>query len=315
MFSSLLNQMAFLFGLIFIGFLLAKRKIIPENTSMVLSKLENFLFIPALILGTFIQNFTVNNLVSAGKLLLFSLAIELVVIPLALVCVRFCTKDAYIRRISLYGLCFANFAFMGNAIVSSMLEDVFFEYMIFTLVLWLIIYLWAVPFLLFERDEQATGIWSRLNVLINPMFITAVVGMVIGLTAIPVPSFVQSLVSSLGGCMSPVAMLITGMTIAKINMRTVLKIKSIYVVSILRLLAFPLLFMGLYYLAQKMGFILPRAFVVCAVVSLAMPLGLNTIVIPGAQGKDTTVASGMALISHILAIVTIPMIFVLLNAL
>ena len=40
-----------------------------------------------------------------------------------------------------------------------------------------------------------------------------------------------------------------------------------------------------------------------------MPLGLNTIVIPNAYGKDTTVASGMALISHVLSVISIPLIF------
>jgi predicted permease len=46
---------------------------------------------------------------------------------------------------------------------------------------------------------------------------------------------------------------------------------------------------------------------------LAMPLGLNTIVVPGAYGKDTTDAASMALISHILSIITIPIIFMLVS--
>ena len=58
---------------------------------------------------------------------------------------------------------------------------------------------------------------------------------------------------------------------------------------------------------------LSKTFVICAVASLAMPLGLNTIVIPAGYGKDTTMASGMALISHVLAVITIPLIFLLFN--
>jgi predicted permease len=42
-----------------------------------------------------------------------------------------------------------------------------------------------------------------------------------------------------------------------------------------------------------------------------MPLGLNTIVIPAAYGKDTTAAAGMALISHTLAVISIPILFLL----
>ena len=42
-----------------------------------------------------------------------------------------------------------------------------------------------------------------------------------------------------------------------------------------------------------------------------MPLGLNTIVIPKAYDLDSTVASGMALISHLLSIGTIPLVFMI----
>jgi predicted permease len=40
-----------------------------------------------------------------------------------------------------------------------------------------------------------------------------------------------------------------------------------------------------------------------------MPLGLNTVVIPSAYDKDTSDAAGLALVSHILACITIPVIF------
>jgi predicted permease len=43
--------------------------------------------------------------------------------------------------------------------------------------------------------------------------------------------------------------------------------------------------------------------------NLAMPLGLSTIVVPAAYGKDSTAASSMALISHLLSCITIPIIF------
>jgi predicted permease len=52
----------------------------------------------------------------------------------------------------------------------------------------------------------------------------------------------------------------------------------------------------------------------CTVCSLAMPLGLNTIVIPNAYGRDTTVAASMALISHMASVGTIPLIFMLFEA-
>ena len=58
------------------------------------------------------------------------------------------------------------------------------------------------------------------------------------------------------------------------------------------------------------GFLnMPETIYICALCSLAMPLGLNTIVIPSAYGKDTSVAAAMAVISHLFAVITIPVIF------
>ena len=43
----------------------------------------------------------------------------------------------------------------------------------------------------------------------------------------------------------------------------------------------------------------------------AMPLGLNTVVFPAAYGGDTTPGASMALISHLMSIITIPIMFTL----
>lgn len=271
-----------------------------------LSKLENCIFIPALVLGTFIDNFTTQTITTAWKLLLGSLALAMIAIGLSLLCVRFCSKDKYERNIYTYGLCFSNFRFMGNAVVSALFPDIFLEYLIFTLPLWTLIYLWGVPVLLMGGSAEKQTLGQRAKSFLNPMFAGMLLGVLIGLTNMPVPLFIRSAVAAAGSCMSPVAMLLTGMTIAQFNLREVLNIKGVYLVTALRLLVFPLLFLG-----AMLVFPMPETFSICAICSLAMPLGLNTIIIPSALGKDTKVASGMALVSHILSCLTIPVVFML----
>ena len=278
----------------------------PQNAQTVLSKLENTFFIPALVLGTFIDNFTAQTITTAWKLLLGSLALAIIAIGLSLLCVRFCSKDKYERNIYTYGLCFSNFGFMGNAVVSALFPHIFLEYLIFTLPLWTLIYLWGVPMLLMGSSTEKQTLAQRAKSFVNPMFAGMLLGVLIGLTNIPVPQFIRSAVAAAGSCMSPVAMLLTGMTIAQFNLREVLNIKGVYLVTALRLIVFPLLFLGVLVLIP-----MPDVFATCAICSLAMPLGLNTIIIPSALGKDTKVASGMALVSHVLSCLTIPAIFML----
>lgn len=305
-FVATLNQTAFLLLFILAGFVVAKWKFVPGNSHAVLSKMENNIFLPALILGTFIENFTMEKLTVTWQLLLGSFALAFVFIGVSVVCVRFCSKDKYEQNIYTYGLCFSNFGFMGNAVVSALFPEIFMEYLLFTMPLWILIYLWGVPVLLMTDTSEKQTLSRRLKNFVNPMFICTLMGIIIGLAGIPMPKFAVNAISAASSCMSPVAMLLTGMTIAQFNLREVLNIKSVYLVTALRLIVFPLLFLGVYALAS-----FPYTFAVCAVCTLSMPLGLSTIIIPSALGKDTRVASGMALVSHVVSCLTIPVIFML----
>ena len=106
--------------------------------------------------------------------------------------------------------------------------------------------------------------------------------------------------------MSPIAMILTGITVSKINFRKTITDVSIYAVSAFRLIVYPIAFILIAKLLP-----LSQTTYICAVCSLAMPLGLNTIVIPSAYGKDPSTASGMAVVSHILSCITIPLVFML----
>ena len=305
-FLSTLNQMAFLLLLIAIGYLLSRLKAVPENASASLSKMENNVFIPALVLGTFIDNFTPEKLSTAWQYLLGGFVVVGISIVIAIVASRLVTKDDYIRKIYTYGLSFSNFGFMGNAVVKALFPEIFMEYLIFTLPFWMLIYVWGVPALLIPSGNGKKSLKDRLKPFLNPMFIAMLVGMVIGLLSPKLPDFFSTAVSSLGNCMSPVAMLLTGMTIAKIDLKATFRNGSLYLVSFLRLAVIPLLF-----ILALMFLKLPYALAACIVCCQAMPLGLNTIVIPAGYGQDTSVASGMALISHLLSCISIPLIFML----
>ena len=306
---STLQQMGFLMLLIAIGFFLARRGLVPSEGAAILSKMENYVFIPALALGTFMSGFTPERLVEAGGFFVGGAAVVLVGIPLALLVSRLCSKDAYVRNLYTYALAFPNFGFMGNAVVMALFPDVFMEYLIFVLPFWICIFLWGVPYLL-TPSEGARSFKSALRNLANPMIIAMLVGIVIGLTEIPVPSFLESAVTSLGNCMSPVAMLLTGLTVAKIDLKASFTNRGVYLASAVRLVLLPLLGIGVLAILP-----VPYGVALCAVCALAMPLGLNVIVIPGAFGKDTSVGASMALVSHILSCVTIPPVFMLFSLL
>ncbi len=303
-FLATLNQTSFLFGLIIIGYILVKCKVLSENSASVLSKLENTVFIPALVMGTFIENFTIERISETWKLLAISFIIAFIAIPVAILVSKIVSKDKYIQKIYTYGLSFSNFGFMGNAVVSSLFPDIFFEYLIFTLPLWMLIYLWGVPKLLIADSEKKQTMKESVKSFVNPMFIAMLIGIIIGLLRVPLPQWIVSVIDVSGDCMSPIAMILTGIVVSFIPLKKTFTDIKIYIVSIARLLIMPLIF-----IVVVSFFDISQTIYICGLCSLAMPLGLNTIVIPSAYGKDTSVAAGMAVISHLLAVITIPVIF------
>ena len=304
LFLSTLNQMGFLFLLIVIGYIVVRVGAIPETAPMTLSKMENNIFIPALVMGTFMTNLTPERIRSAWVYLVGGAAVLVVTVPLGILIARACAKDTFNRNIYTYGLVFSNFGFMGNAVVAALFPDIFMEYLIFVLPFWALIYTWGTPCLLIPVEGERKTLWDKLRAFINPMFIGMIIGMIIGLSGLKLPAFLTNATTTLGNCMSPVAMLLTGMTIAKIDLKKAFTNVSVYVVSLVRLIAIPVVFLVLVKILP-----LPETLEYCMICNLAMPLGLSTIVIPAAYGKDSTAASSMALISHLLSCITIPIIF------
>ncbi|MBR2615797.1 MAG: AEC family transporter [Clostridia bacterium] len=305
-FFTTLSQTAYLLLFIALGFLLVRGKWIPDGSERVISRLENLVFVPALVLGTFMKSFTPETLSRAGGLLLGSFGLGVAAILLALFCTRLLSKDPYEKGIYAYGLCFSNFGYMGNAVVSALFPHLFMGYLIFTLPLWALIYLWGAPVLLLQDPERRGGLRERLKSFLNPMFACTLLGMLIGLTKLPLPSFLSTAVDAAGACMSPLGMLLTGMTVARYKMKEILGIGRVYVVSLLRLIVFPGLFLLLLPFLPT-----DEVFATCAVASLAMPLGLNTVILPASLGRDTRIGAGQALVSHVASCLTVPLILTL----
>ena len=300
-FSATLNQMLVLFLFMALGFFLNKKKLLPMDDSVVLSKLETYLFVPCLVFSVFYKYCTVENFKQKSVYILYGTAIMAVSLVIGIFLAKVFAKDHYLRKIYTYSFAVANFSFMGNAVVLGVFgEEILFDYMIFTLPLNL--YVYSIGTASLRPDEDGKKI--SLKAFVNPIFIALLLGAVCGLCSLPLPSFVTSAVSSAGACMSPLAMLLTGFVIGEYRLKTLASNKKVYLASLIRLILLPTVFM-LVLIALKTDKAILRA----ALCATAMPLGLNTVVFPAAYGGDTTPGASMALISHLISVVTIPIMF------
>lgn len=301
-FNATLTPMLIMFLYIIVGFVVKKFKVVPRNTATVLSKLENYVFVPALIVNTFMKYCTVASISNQYKLILYSIvALTLAIgiaIPLSKV---FEKKDAYQRNIYKYALSFGNFSFMGTAIVPAILGDpALYEYMLYILPLNIAVYTWGLMILI-PNDEREVSPFRRL---LNPVFVSIFVGAILGLTGVAkyLPEFVTTTISGCASCMGPLAMILTGFVVGGYDVRNLLRNKKVYVASILRLFVLPALFIAVLMLIGA-----DETTLTMTLFAFATPLGLNTVVFPAAYGGDTSTGASMAMISHTLCVISIPL--------
>lgn len=306
-FLNTLSPMLMMFTCMVIGFILNKKKLCPDNTASVLSKLEANVFAPALILSTFSKYCTVASLSAQYLQILFCLLILAIAIGIAFALAPFFAGKGYQRKIYHYALTFGNFGFMGNAIVPAILgEAALYDYMLFTLPLNVAVYTWGIASLI----PKGEGKQNPLKSLLNPSMFAVVIGMALGLTGVNahLPAFVGSTLSGLGGCMGLIAMVLTGFLIAQYPIKKLLSDKKIYIASVLRLFILPALFILILKLLGA-----DHTTLTMCLFAFATPLGLNTVVFPAAYGGDPSTGVSMATISHTACVITIPIMYALLT--
>ena len=298
-FLSAFQQMLFML----LGYTLRKRRLIPENSSSVLSKLENLVFMPCLVLNTFMTRCAIDNLTSKITFLFYSLVSLGIALGLALILTPFFAQKKEERGIYRYSFMVANIAFMGNAVVEGIFgEEILFDYLMFTLPINLFLNSIGISWLM-PGDGQMS--WRRK--WLGPINLASIAGVILGLTALPLPRPLPAVIASGSACMAPVAMILTGFIIGGYPLRQLVSAGRIYLVAAYRLLFMPFLFAVLASLVRLPDDI--RHVLICA---YSMPLGLNTIVIPAAYDSDTSIGASMAFISNLMALVTIPLVFYLL---
>lgn len=304
-FSSVIFQIAVLFSFIFIGFTIRQGGFLPENSAEIFSKLENRILMPAVVINTFRTNCTVKNISEKWVFIAYSTGVLLFCIATGFVASRFLGKTEYLKKVYRYSISVSNFGFVGTAMVSGIYgaESMeLFDYLMFTLPLNLFTYsigiAWLVP--------NGHGKFSMKN-FVNPIFVSIFIGAILGLLPIPKFRLVTTIINSTAACMSPIAMILTGFVIGGYSFTNLFGKWQTYVVAGIRLVFLPTVSV----LVLKL-FNAPQEAVVATLCANAMPLGLNTVIIPSAYGKSPDDGASIALVSQLTAVFTIPILFYIL---
>lgn len=312
-FTSTLTQMLVLFCFIISGFVLRKAKILPENSGTVISKLETYLIIPLLTINSFSKNCTRSNFASTATYMLYALLLVAIALAIAIPISRFFGKmpqntdkeNEYQSKIYSYALAFGNYGYVGNALALGLFGDSgLYKYLMFTMVLSATVYTWGMSVLI-PKENQKGGV---LKNFLNPPTISLFVGIVLGLLNVRdyMPEFATITLENATACMGPLGMILLGFVVGGYNVKELLTRHQVYIASFLRLLVIPSLMMLILKCIGTNEMVMSLS-----LIAFAAPLGLNTVVFPSAYGGDTKTGASMAMISHTLSVITLPIMYMI----
>lgn len=292
--SIVIEQVLLLLLFMAVGYSLCKAKVASSGHAKLLSCLCVYVFLPSTIFRSFAANFNPEYLRAHYPLVLASAVILAAMILLAKPAAGLLTKDAYKQCVYRYSMAVSNYGYVGYALAGGIFGDqMLLNVMMFVLPVYL--YTYSAGYAMLTK--------TKLNFrrLINPPLLAVAAGAVVGWFGIDLPGLADLFLSKAAACNAPVSMLLTGMVISDYALGSLLKDRTVYAVTGIRLLVIPLLASAVLKLLGLGNLIIP------AIMVLAMPCGLNTVVFPKLVGEDCRTGAALAFVSSILCCATIPL--------
>ena len=293
--GTILTLQGMLFLLVAAGVILARIKILPQEGTKILTDLVIYLFLPCNIIHSFQMKFSLNIL--RGFLIIFTISMLIQGGCLLLSKVLYQKQPLARRKVLQYATVCSNAGFMGNPIA----EGVFGAQGLMYASIFLIpqrIVMWSagVSYFTGEQDRKKT----MIKVLTHPCIIAVYIGLLLMISQITLPAFINNTITSIGGCTTAMSMILIGTILEKVNIKEMLS-KTILYYSIIRLVLIPLLV----YIGCMFFHVEPLLRGV-AVLLAGMPAGSTTAILSTKYNGDYIFATKCVVFTTLMSMITIP---------
>ena len=296
----LLEQMTVFFLIMLLGYGLAKKNIMNEQSGKTLSWLVVNVGNPALMISGAITDEPLEN---SKVLKVFLLAA--VIYGILLLCGWLLPRILKVKEKETYSLLtvFGNIGFLGIPLISAMYgQDAIIYASFFTLIFNFLIYTYGIAVI---QGEKLT--FQNLHKMVNVGCIACVIEIFIYFFRIPMPGVVESLVSKLGSLTGPLSMLVVGISMASIPLKELLLDKKMLLFAGIRLILLPVIMM----LGMKQWISDPTLLGVCFVM-VGTPAATMTAMMAQQYSDDYKLAAKGVALTTLLSVVTMPVLFAVL---
>ena len=305
--SQLASQITVIFLLMLLGALARQLGFLSPTTINDLTNLVLYFLSPLVIIKAFLAPFSVTRLkifclTLVGVVITYLVTILLAKLAFAKV------KDANLRRIATYGSIYSNNGFMGIPLAQALFGSTGVFYGVVSMV-GFNAFNWTHGVAMFKKQSGAP--LTRLKrVLANPNLIAIALGIVIFTVQIPVPSMLTSFLDYASAAFTPLSMIIIGSPLAGRRRADLTVPPDLGATILLRNLVFPALTIVILKCLGLTGVPLMTT-VILAACPVAGLVVLFTLQAKGDARPATVVMS----VSTLLSLVTIPLVFSLLDLL
>lgn len=298
-------QAVIMFILLAVGYFLYKKKLVGDEATKQFSNIAVSLINPIVIFNAYQTEFEpklLRGLLWAGGL---AIAAHVVLIIASMVFVR---KGREHWRVERFSMIYSNCAFMGIPLIEATFgsEGVFYLTGFITI---FNLFIWIHGVILMSdggKRSAAETAKSLIKIILSPAILAVVIGLIMFFTGLRLPSFLQTPLDYLGSMNTPLAMLVSGATIAKAGILGGLRCKRIYYVQAFKLLIVPVLLAAVFVPMRVLGADLMIINIV--LIAAAAPTASSTIMFAYKYGQDAEYASNQFALSTIAGIITMPLV-------
>ena len=292
LFFILLNKLAVMFLFMAVGTMLFRKGKITEAGSASLGNILIYLVLPCVILNGFCVERTTVRLQG----LLISIVLSVILLTCSILVSRLVF---YKDPIAHFAAAFANPGFFGIPLILAALgEDSVFYVAPFIACLNILQWTYGVSCLKGEKIR-----FDFKKIIASPFMISFLLGLLLFCTQWQIPGILKDVITSATAVNTPLAMIICGIYIAKVDWKKVIIKKELYLVSLLRLLVAPAIAFIILWMVPNRFYDLK----LCLFIVSSCPVGTNVAVYAQLHNKDYEYAAQTVVISTILSAVTIPL--------
>lgn len=294
-----------IFLLILVGFVLSKLGYFSAHTRKQLTNIVLWIVLPCATIQSFEIEVDQDLLVSMALIFLISIGIQGIHWIFCTTCWNRIHDD---RKISLqYGTMVSNAGFMGMPVTQSAFGSTGLLYASIFLIPQRIC-MWSYGLSLYTDGQDRKEVIRK--VMTNPCIVAIYIGvvvMVLGMFDLHLPDFLDSTIAAIGNCNTALSMIVIGGILSDVPKDQIGdKLSLLY--SGLRLLAIPMIL----FLILNVLPVDPMVRNVCVLLS-AMPAASTTAMLAQRYEKDPEFASKIIFVSTLFSMITLPIIFLLLE--